>query len=188
MKRKLFLFLVAFILSATVFPQKAHAAQKMAGSSAAFAQMALLPQEKVADNRAEILKKYLERHNSPLAEHADVFIQEADKNNLDWKLVVSIAGVESYFGQMIPPYSYNGWGFGVYGTNVRRFNSWDDGIATVSTALREDYMNKWGAKDVYQIGSFYAADTRWANKVTHFMDELDAFSAEYTNTTLPISL
>jgi hypothetical protein len=187
MKRKLFLFLVAFILSATAFPQEVQASQKMAGSSAAFAQVVTPPQQET-DHRAEILKAYLVKYNSPLADHADIFIQEADKNNLDWKLVVSIAGVESYYGQMIPAYSYNGWGFGVYGNNVRRFNSWDDGIATVSTALREDYMDQWGAKDVYQIGSFYAADTMWANKVTHFMDELDTFAAAYTNQTLSISL
>lgn len=188
MKRKqLFLFLVAFILSATVFPSEAQAGQKMAGSSAAFAQVVTTPQQEV-DNRAEILKKYLEQYDSPLAEHADAFIEQADKHNLDWKLVAAIAGVESYYGQMIPPYSFNGWGYGVYGNNVRRFESWEDGIATVSNALREDYMDKWGATNVYEIGSFYAADTKWANKVTHFIDEIDAFSANYTDTTLSISL
>ena len=74
MKRKLFLFLVAFILSATAFPQEAQAGQKMAGSSAAFAQVVSTPQQEV-DNRAEILKAYLEKYNSPLAEHADAFIE-----------------------------------------------------------------------------------------------------------------
>ena len=77
---------------------------------------------KPADKRAETLRIYLESYNSPLAPYSKTFINEADKNNLDWKLVASIAGVESYYGQQIPPYSYNGWGYGVYGTNVRNFN------------------------------------------------------------------
>ena len=144
--------------------------------------------ETVVDNRAEILEKFLKSYNSPLASHAKTFVEEADKNNIDWKLVVSIAGVESYFGQQIPPYSYNGWGYGVYGNNVRRFESWDDGIAVVSHAIRSDYMDKWGATDVYGIGSKYAADKRWAYKVQNFISLLEQFESKQKNKTLSLSL
>src|SRR5260221_14778634 len=54
------------------------------------------------DNRTEILQAYLEQYNSPLADHAQTFIQEADANNLDWRMVAAIAGVESGFGEAIP--------------------------------------------------------------------------------------
>lgn len=142
----------------------------------------------VKDKRADTLRAYFEKYNSPLASNAKDFINEADKNNLDWKLVASIAGVESYFGQQIPPYSYNGWGYGVYGNNVRRFSSWKDGIQVVSKALRREYMNNWGATNIHQIGSIYAADPRWANKVTYFMNDIENFTEKRANSLLSISL
>lgn len=139
------------------------------------AQLISLKIQKV-DRREEILRKYLEKYNSPLVPSAGTFIKEADKNGLDWKLVVSIAGVESYFGKHIPYNSNNGWGWGVYGNNVHNFATWNEGITEISSELRSKYMNKWGASSVTEIGSFYAADPNWSNKVTHFMDELEDFS------------
>ena len=128
------------------------------------------------DKRAKILQAYLTTYNSPLAPYAKTFVEEADKNNLDWRLVAAISGVESYFGEYIPSSSYNGWGFGVYGTNIRRFDSWDDGIKTLSSALRNDYMDKWKAQNVYQIGQHYAADPLWGSKVTHFLSDIEDFT------------
>lgn len=177
------LVLVSFLSSTE------QAVAKTARSSASFASTKVVQaQPQKEDNRAKILEAYLKKYNSPLATHAQTFIDEADKNDLDWKWVAAIAGVESYFGQQIPPYSYNAWGYGVYGNNVRRFASWDDGIATVSKALREDYIDSWGASNIYQVGSFYAADKAWANKVTRFITELDKFEQQHRNNALPISL
>ena len=188
-RRKLFLLLAAtFIFLAAISPKTAFASDKTSVQSAYLAGPEPMPAKSVYDNRAKILKLYLERYNSPLAEHADTFIAEADKHNLDWKMVAAISGVESGFGLAIPPYSYNGWGFNVYGNNVRGFASWDDGIEVVSKALREEYMDARGARNVYEIGSTYAADPAWAYKVTNYMNEIEAFETETTNTTVSISL
>lgn len=166
-----------------------YPAQKVAANTAgASANLISDKQEVVKDKRTAILRSYLEKYNSPLVPYAHNFIEEADRNNIDWKLVPAITGVESYFGQMIPPYSYNGWGFGVYGPNVRRFSSWIEGITVVSKALRTDYMNNWGATNVYEIGSFYAADPAWGNKVSHFIAQIEESETTDSNTTLPISL
>lgn len=182
-----------FVISAlTVAVFLGSATQAMAQTMpkpASLPSLLVIDQPHVDDKRAKILEAYLQQYNSPLASHADTFIDQADKNNIDWKWVAAIAGVESYFGHQIPPYSYNGWGYGVYGNNVRRFASWDEGIGVVSSALRNDYMNSWGAQNIYQIGSFYAADPRWANKVTHFVAELEEFEMRYkSNNALSISL
>lgn len=185
MKKLYALLPVALLLMATVLPHKVEAAQKTAASSAAFTR---LKTASSADSRAHILKSYLQRYNSPLADSAQTFVTEADRYNLDWKLVVSIAGVESWYGQMIPPYSYNGWGYGVYGNNVRYFSSWNEAITTISHDLREQYMNTWGATDIYSIGRIYAADPAWAAKVTYFMNQLDTYEANYVDTSLSISL
>jgi hypothetical protein len=180
-------FAVVCSIIATFLLSTNQAYATTARSSAALATSSVFqPQQE--DKRAKILEDYLNSYNSPLAPYAQTFVDEADKNKIDWKWVAAISGVESYFGQQIPGYSYNAWGYGVYGNNVRRFSSWNDGIAVVSKALREDYINSWGATNIYQIGSLYAADRSWANKVTHFKDELDTFEINSRNKTLHISL
>ena len=125
-------------------------------------------QAKKLDNRAVILTKYLAKYNSPLQYHAQDFIDAAKTYDLDWKMVVSIAGVESTFGKHIPG-GYNGWGWGVYGTQAIYFESWKDGIYTVSKGLREGYLNK-GLTDPYSINRVYAASPTWGKNVTYFMN------------------
>ena len=185
MKNSFILTIVAYLFAATLFTQPVEAKAKTSGSSAA---LLIQAEAKEVDNREEILTAFLKQYDSPMVDSAHTFIEQADKNNLDWKLVVSIAGVESWFGQRIPYNSYNGWGWGVYGTNVHYFSSWDDGITTVSTQLRTKYMDRWGASDVYEIGSFYATDPKWAYKVTNFMNKLEAFEKSYVSTELSISI
>jgi mannosyl-glycoprotein endo-beta-N-acetylglucosaminidase len=140
------------------------------------------------DDRAQVLRSYLEQYNSPLADHADTIIQEADANNIDWRWIVAISGVESGFGEAIPAYSYNAWGYNIYGNNTRSFDSWDDGITTVSTALRETYMNGRGETNIYAIGSSYAADPDWAYKVQGYVDDIDQYSQRFDKPNLSISL
>lgn len=176
-------FVVA-VLAALTLPQKAQAS--IAVPSAVLTMPTDL-QIRADDHRAQILRDYLNAHNSPLAPYAENFVAEADKNNLDWRLVAAISGLESSFGVHIPPDSYNGWGFGVYGDNVRKFGSWDEGIAVVSKSLRYDYMNKWGATSIPEIGKMYAASPTWAVRVEYFVSDIDAFSAKKP-ATLAISL
>ncbi len=185
MRNTFIAFLLSFFLLILLKPQIAEAEQKAAGSSATLSDSVVQTE---SDNRANILQRFLEQYHSPLAPFADTFIIEADKNQLDWKLLPAIAGVESYFGEQIPANSYNGWGWGVYGNNVHRFTSWDDAIKTIGDGIRTDYMNKWGAKDVFGIGRSYAADPSWAYKVNHFMDEIDKFATDSQNNSLSISI
>lgn len=182
------IFVAVLTIFTAIVPETAEAASKTSAESAKLANIQQNTQEVVEDTRAAKLRAYLESYNSPLAAHAETFISEADKHNIDWRLVPAITGVESYFGQMIPPYSYNGWGYGVYGNNVKRFASWDEGISVVTQALRVDYMDSWGATTVAEIGSFYAADPRWSAKVQHFINDLEQFTVKPDKTTLSISL
>lgn len=180
MQRRIFtiLLLAGLTLFTAIFPQKTIASNQTAETSAALtATKDVHPA--LQDDRAEILRAYLEQYNSPLADHADTFIKQADANQLDWKLVAAIAGVESGYGEAIPAYSYNAWGFGIYGSNVQRFTSWDDGITAVSTVLRQTYMNERGATNIYQIGATYAASPTWAYRVQENMDGIDQFAANY---------
>ncbi|MBI2019760.1 glucosaminidase domain-containing protein [Candidatus Daviesbacteria bacterium] len=132
------------------------------------------------DKRAKILAKYLAKYNSPLQYHAQDFIDAADQYGLDWKMLPSIAGVESTFGKHIPG-GYNAWGWGVYGTQAIYFDSWKDGIFTIAKGLREGYLNK-GLTEPYSINRVYAASPHWAKGVTYFMSDMEKFSNTYENT------
>ncbi|HWY79743.1 MAG TPA: glucosaminidase domain-containing protein [Candidatus Sulfotelmatobacter sp.] len=189
MKRRITLLLAVLTIFTAISPQKALAYDPISDQSAVVAATQMIaPQTVGPDNRAVILRSYLEQYNSPLADHADTFIKEADTYNLDWRMVTAISGVESTFGEEIPPYSYNAWGYNVYGTTVRSFSSWDDGIALVSHDLRNIYINSRGATNIYQIGATYAADPAWAYKVQHYMDAIDQYAKRFDKPTLSISL
>lgn len=139
---------------------------------------------KTMDRRAKILQAYLAKHNAPLQYHAQDFVEAADQYNLDWKFVAAVSGVESTFGKHVPGgtdpefSSFNGWGWGVYGTQSLGFDSWRDGIFTVSKGLRENYFDK-GLTEPYAINKKYAASPHWGKNVTFFLNDIAKFEAEY---------
>ncbi len=128
------------------------------------------------DPRVIRLKSYLESHKSPLADYSYVFVANADKYDLDWRLVPSITGVESTFGKRIPKGSFNayGWANGDY-----HFSSWEDSIEHVSKSLREKYYNQ-GIKNINQMSRRYAPpSSTWSWKVKFFMNEIDSIPVEF---------
>ncbi len=131
------------------------------------------------DDRATKLKGYLMQFQSPLADSARTFVRSADENNLDWRLVAAIAGLESTYGKNIPQGSYNAWGWGVYtGQSYgARFSSWDDGIRTVSHGLKERYIDR-GAQTVAEIGKIYATSPTWASRVNFIMSQIERYRPE----------
>jgi len=131
------------------------------------------------DERVEHLHKFLLSHDSPLASEAGHFIAEADRLNLDWKLVAAISGTESTFGKQVPYGSFNAWGWGIP-TGAQwglAFSNWKAGITAVSEGLRYNYVDK-GAKTIDQIGYIYAASPAWANHVRFFIDKIEAFTPQ----------
>jgi phytoene dehydrogenase-like protein len=139
---------------------------------------------KPLDPRAQILKDYLDKHNSPLAAYAQDFIEAADMYDVDWRLVPAIAGTESTFGKRIPGghdplyTSYNAWGWGVYGTQALGFESWKDGIYTLNKGLREDYIAR-GLLTPQQMNKRYASSTAWGGHVAHFMHDIEQFALNH---------
>ena len=181
---KLFICLFLFVIITLSNSKDAYAAEISAGSSAAL----LKPVAKAPDSRVKILKEFLGQYDSPLVPFAASFIEIANKYNLDWKLVAAISGVESTFGREIPFESFNGWGWGIYDNNVIRFSSWEEGIETVSEGLKTNYIDKWGTKDVYEIGRFYAASPTWAQRVDYLMNKIEEYKDKNLATNLSISL
>lgn len=140
---------------------------------------------KPVDPRVAALKEYLAEHNSPLEANAHDFVEAADYYQMDWKLVAAISGVESTFGKRIPyPTSYNGWGWGVYGTQSLGFKSWKDGIYTVSGGLKQNYIDQ-GLTDPYSMNRKYASSKTWGSKVSYFLTDIDEYYKDYSEKTAP---
>ncbi len=121
------------------------------------------------DDRAVLLKKFLKKNSSPMANDATKLIKIADKYNLDWKLLPAIAGVESQYGNMIPSGSYNPYG---WNNGKAYFQNWSDASETVASGIRTRYVST-GLVTPYIIGPSYAANPAWATHVTNYMHQID---------------
>ncbi len=164
MKKKLVIFAILSIFLFIPQPAQAQEEKLTAGGSAVLKSTTFQP-----DARATQLEAFLNDYHSPLAPYAPVFIEMADKYQIDWRLVPAITGVESTFGKQIPYHSYNayGWNNGNF-----HFKSWEDSIEVVSKALKEKYFDR-GLDTPYKIGPVYAPPSKtWASRVNFFMQKI----------------
>lgn len=125
------------------------------------------------DARAEIIKKYLNRYDSPLLPYAEKIVEIADKYHIDFRLIPAIAQQESNLCKIIPPETYNCWGWGIHSRGTLGFESYEEGIETVSKGIREEYLNK-GYDTVDLIMTKYTPSSpgSWARGVNQFMAEM----------------
>jgi hypothetical protein len=127
------------------------------------------------DARPEIVRQYLEYYDSPLVPYSDFIIQTADKYKLDYRLIPAIAQQESNLCKIIPPGSYNCWGWGINSASNLGFDSFQEGIEAVSKGLRTQYLDK-GYGSVDEIMSKYnpiSPGGAWARGVSQFMDQME---------------
>lgn len=129
-----------------------------------------------ADARAKIIENFFKNYKSPLSNYSDIFITVADNYQLDWQLLPAIAMQESNGGKKVIIDSFNPFGYGIYGSLVIKFDSWEEAIERVGRALKEDYIGQ-GLKTPNQIMAKYtppslAKDGAWAKGVIAFMEEL----------------
>jgi hypothetical protein len=138
---------------------------------------------KTEDPRVLAMQKFLLDYNSPMYPFARNFVEEADKYGLDWRLVVSISGVESAFGNLIPRGTNNAWGWRGENPTERgwsQFDTWGHGIAVVTRRMALGYGTHLTP---FQIEATYCPPcgqnpaSLWANGVTRFMRELDYYVA-----------
>lgn len=128
------------------------------------------------DARAKLLENFFKDYKSSLTSETDLFVKTADKYQLDFRLLPSIAMQESNGGRRVISNSYNPFGFGIYGSKVIKFSSWEEAIETVGRALRENYLDE-GLHTPEQIMTKYtppslAKGGAWAKGVRSFMEEL----------------
>lgn len=127
-----------------------------------------------ADARIEIIKQYLASYDSPLLPHAQKIIDAADQYKIDFRLITAIAQQESNLCKIIPPGSFNCWGWGITGEDTLGFSSFDQGIEVVTRGLKENYIDE-GFLTPDQIMTKYtpASPGSWARGVNLFMSEME---------------
>jgi hypothetical protein len=134
------------------------------------------------DSRAQKINEVFKQYNCPLEGLGEVFVYEADKNNIPWWVVPAIAFQESSCGKLTPEVkgveSYNAWGWAVYGEKVHMFDNWVRGIETVSEYLSERFYSK-GVTDLCQIMKTYTPPSQgsWCKGVQFFGDSIVDFTS-----------
>lgn len=128
------------------------------------------------DARPKIIEDFFSRYKSPLASLSESFVKVADKYKLDYKLLPSIAMQESNGGKKVIADSFNPFGYGIYGKQVKKFASFEEAIERVGRGLREDYLDQ-GLNTPQKIMPKYtppsvAIGGPWARGVSSFMEEL----------------
>ncbi len=128
--------------------------------------------------KAGIIDSFLESRGSVLAGYGAKFVEEARKNDIDWRLVVAIAGRETTFGKNMcknpkAPNNPFGWGSCKIG-----FKSIDESIEKISASLggnSEATAHHYDGKTTTQILRKYnSVIPNYPNEVKRIMKMIDA--------------
>jgi hypothetical protein len=126
------------------------------------------------DARSEIVRQYLERYNSPLASYADFIVTVADEFKIDFRLTTAIAQQESNLCKIIPPNTFNCWGWGIHSQGTLGFASYEEGIRTVTMGLSSNYINKGLITPEEIMGKYTPlSNGSWAHGVSQFLAEME---------------
>lgn len=134
----------------------------------------------IGDPRAAKIDMVYEHYNCPMAGLGEIFVREADKNDIPYWVVAAIAFQESSCGKMTPEpdgiESYNAWGWAVYGDQVKMFNSWEHGIEVVSKYMNDRFFSQ-GVTDLCEIMRTYTPPSKgsWCNGVDFFGTAIDGY-------------
>ena len=136
---------------------------------------------KTADARAEIIRQYLRKYESPLEPHSELIVELSDKYNFDYRWMVAIAQQESNLCKRIPENSFNCWGWGIYPDpsnpevlKVTRFDSYDDALRRIAPQFTKIFLKGQHNKDPMEVMRTYTppSDGSWANGVNQFFGKL----------------
>ena len=112
------------------------------------------------------IRSYLARRSAPLADYAEEFVMAADHYGIDYRIVAAISVMESNGGRKtFRP--FNAWGWG-----RMTFESWEQGIWTVSKGIAGYYSR--GLTTPKLMAPYYCPPNaeNWANKVSFVMYEM----------------
>ena len=86
------------------------------------------------------IRAWLEERNSPMAPYAEELVAAGVEHDVDPRLVVGIAAIESSAGKRLPPGSHNAWGWGGNGSHgLAAWPSWPVSIDEFTEGLARVY-------------------------------------------------
>lgn len=129
------------------------------------------------DARPVLIAQFLETNHSPLKPYdywGEFLTQIADKYNMDYRLLPSIAMQESNLCKKIPEGTYNCLGLGIHSRGTWAFPSFESNFEKAAEILRRNYMDM-GLITPDQIQNKYTPSSNgsWEFAVNHFMDKLE---------------
>lgn len=127
------------------------------------------------DARPALIAKYLRRYKSPLLGMENYLVQKSDEYNMDYRLLTAIAQQESNLCKIIPPETYNCWGWGIHSKGTLGFDSYNEAIDAVAVGLKTQYIDK-GLTTPDTIWKKYtpgSPDGAWAKGVNQFMADIE---------------
>jgi hypothetical protein len=117
------------------------------------------------DPRSKTLQRFFRKANCPAQKYSDVFLEAADANDLDWRLLPSISFVESTGGKQAKNNNLFGWDSG-----RAEFPSPIAGIHEVGSRLAHSELYR--DKDVDEILAIYNPNAEYAEKVKAVMRQI----------------
>ncbi len=129
------------------------------------------------DSRAESIDRVMAFYKCPMTGLGDKFVQEADKNNIPYWVVASIAFQESSCGKNTPikngEETYNAYGYGVWGEHIKAFKTWEHGIEVMSVYMSEMFYSQ-NITELCEIMKTYTPPSKgsWCAGVGHFRDQI----------------
>ena len=134
-------------------------------------QSPIKPVQPSRDQRILRLETFLRLKKSPLAPHAALIVDQADKYDIGWTKIVSIAGIESVYGIKCPQNSHNAWGLG--GSKFMYFSSWEEGIKKASEILSDHYRTQeYAAIKAKYCPKSDGCNPQWTNIVLGNSEEI----------------
>jgi len=117
------------------------------------------------DARLKTLQRFFGKANCPAQKYSQVFLEAADSNDLDWRLLPSISFVESTGGKAAKNNNLFGWDSGRAG-----FASPVASIQTVGYRLSHSELYR--DKDVDEILATYNPNAEYADRVKFVMRQI----------------
>lgn len=129
------------------------------------------------DARPILIKKYLEKYNSPLAPYSGMIFQLSQTYGFDYYWMVAIAQQESNLCKKIPEGSYNCWGYGINSAGTLKFDNYELALKSYAEYLKTEYFDK-GLNTPELIMTKYCPHSNgsWAYGVNQFIQEIESGS------------
>ncbi|MFC1622214.1 hypothetical protein ACFL13_02435 [Patescibacteria group bacterium] len=136
------------------------------------------------DSKAKRIDSVFAFYRCPLEGYGQVFVEEAEVNEIPYWLLAALSFQESGCGKNTPsieengPETYNLFGWGVWGNQVFEFDSYEHAISTVSKYMGKKFYSQ-GITNLCEIMRTYTppSDGSWCGGVEYFGEMIQNYKS-----------